>query len=287
MSDQYQSNAIQHERNMLVSKSNDMVQKARQPLSIQEQRIILYAISKVQPADTKDTEYSFDLKDFYKVCGIKKDSYTATKQILQKLADKSWYIKVDGKESLVRWFNTLDCIPASDKVLIKFHERMMPYLVDLAKQGAFYTSYKLQYVLPMTSRYSPRLYELLKSYQKNNLSWTFDVEDLKMLMDCQMYERWADFRRFALEPAIREINQYSDIVVEYRTLREGKKIAKIAVFFDSKTEREITVAHKDIDVALDGMPRFFRELANAQDNGFVARRMAAHQKEQEGSKKHG
>lgn len=67
----------------------------------------------------------------------------------------------------------------------------MPYLLQLAtqagEQGAFYTRYGLRYVLPMRGQYSPRLYEILKSYQKNNREWFFDPEELKRVLDGQLF----------------------------------------------------------------------------------------------------
>ena len=84
-------------------------------------------------------------------------------------------------ESAVSWFDVVRTNKKSGKVTVAFHRDMMPYLVELAKQaeqGMFYTGYNLQFILPMSSRYSPRLYEILKSYQKNNREWFFELEDL-------------------------------------------------------------------------------------------------------------
>jgi plasmid replication initiation protein len=91
----------------------------------------------------------------------------------------------------------------------------------------------------MKHRYSPRLYEILKSYQFNNKRWTFEngtgsQYDLqRMLGDAVLEEgpdkgkpiipnswsNWAIFKRDVLEPAVKEINKYTDIKVAY----DGKK----------------------------------------------------------------
>ncbi len=281
----YQRDQIQQERSMTVNKRNDMVQTARYRLSVQEQRAILYSISKIKPEDTKETEYSFSLREFYKVCGITKDTYTATKKMLKDLGDKSWWVKrEDGKESLVRWFNTLDCDPNSDRVVFKFHERMMPYLLNLVEQGEFYTSYELKYILPMTSKHSPRLYEILKSYQLNNSSWYFDVDELKRLMDCENYDRWPDFRRFALDPAVEEINKYTDILVTYDAKKEGRKVTRIVFQFDEKTQSEKFDTNGEIEIALDGQLSFFstiEEMRSSNADSFIKQRIAAHRAERE------
>ena len=152
-------------------------------MTIQEQRCILYVISKIKPEDEVFQEYTFSLKDFYALCGIESQSYTRLKGTLKELADKSWWHKVGKREILLRWFSTIVLDEGSDTVTVKLHEHMMPHLLRLADQAkhnkTFYTQYTLKYVLPMRRQFSPRLYELLKSYQKNNLEWYFTLDDLR------------------------------------------------------------------------------------------------------------
>lgn len=241
-------------REMSVVKRDDMVQKSRHQLSVREQRCVLYAISKIKPDDTAFQEYTFSLADFYALCGLADQSYTELKAILKGLSDKSWWATIDdkGTESVVRWFTIVRTNKKSGKVTIKFHEDMMPFLLQLTTQNAFYTSYNLQYVLPMSSQYSPRLYEILKSYQKNNREWYFELDDLKRLLDCQSYERWPDFRRRALEPAVEEINQYTDINIAWDVEKEGKKVTRVIFYMAKKNADALLDAKRAIQNKLDG-----------------------------------
>lgn len=252
-------------RNMEVYKRDDMIQKARHRLSVQEQRCVLYAISKITPEDTAFSEYSFDLNDFYAMCGLQKESYTELKEILRTLKSKSWWVEIDdqGTESAVSWFNVVRTNKRSGKVTIKFHEDMMPFLLDLAKQDAFYTSYNLKYVLPMNSQYSPRLYELLKSYQKNQSQWFFEIEDLKYHLDCQHYKDFHDFKRFVLEPAVAEINQYTDLAIAYSVQRKGRKVTRVIFYMDDKTDLELDETELKIQTELDGQISLMDEVMEA------------------------
>lgn len=250
--------ATRSAREMDVVKRDDMIQHARITLSIQEQKCILYAISRIKPEDTAFTEYTFDIKDFYDLCGIDNDSYTRLKQTLKGLSDKSWWAVIDdkGTESVIRWFTTVRTNKRSGKVTVKFHEDMMPYLLQLAtqarEQGAFYTRYGLRYVLPMRGQYSPRLYEILKSYQKNNREWFFDLDELKRVLDAQSYDRWPDFRRRVLEPAVEEINSFTDLNVAFDTEKEGRKIARVTFFMAGKSKDDLTRTNIEIYRHLDG-----------------------------------
>lgn len=278
-----QREKIYEERGLSVYKRDDMIQRARFKLSVQEQRAVLYAISKIKPEDKAFNEYIFEIKDFYNLCGIEDKSYTRLKAILKGLADKSWWATIDdkGTESVVRWFSTVRTNKKSGKVIIKFHEDMMPFLLDLAEQQKYFTSYNLKYILAMSSKHSPRLYEILKSYQKNNNQWFFEIETLKKLMDCENYKRWPDFRRYALEPAVEEINKYTDICITYNVKKEGRKITRVVFYMDDKTGHELAAAGHEIIEVLDGQIDIFALLEEDEGRQFLRNRYNIHEQEKQ------
>jgi len=255
---------IEKERSTKIYQADTLLQKGRFELSLTEQRLILYAISQIKPTDDKRQEYTFSLKNFYAICGIKEnDSYTTIKKTLIEMRKKVWWILMDDPndpgtecESAVSWFEIIRTNKKSGKVTIAFHVDMMPYLLDLARQreegGGYYTQYMFQYVLPMRSQYAIRLYELLKSYQKNQMKWWFKVDELKRLLDCRHYNRFADFRRFALQPAIKDINEFSDITIKYETEKDGKRIDIITFYMVAKSAQEKLETQKKGLTTLDG-----------------------------------
>ena len=261
---------LEYARNLVVAKRNDMLQNARFNLTVQEQRAILYAITQIKPEDTGFHEYEFDIKDFYSVCGIEKDTYTVLKQMLKGLRDKSWTVPIKDAngvkwDTTVSWFNKVRSNEKSGKVKIRFDDDMMPYLLQLSKQfaeqGEFYTTYYLKYVLPMQSKFSPRLYETLKSYQQNNVRWFFKLEDLQVLLcDCdkdrvpvvpKSWSNFAEFKRRVIEPAVKEINEYTDLKISYKAEKENGRYAKITFLMLEKTKQEKKLTEKAIEAALD------------------------------------
>ena len=279
----YQQEKINNERSLSVYKRDDMIQKGRHKLSLQEQRCVLYAISKIRPEDTVFQEYTFELADFYKLCGLQGDSYTELKAILLGLKQKTWWVETaPDVESTVSWFNKVRTNKKSGTVTVRFDEDMMPFLLQVAEQGEFYTFYNLKYVLPMSSKHSPRLYEILKSYQKNNRQWFFDIDKLKKLMDCENYKNYNDFKRFALDPAVDEINKYTDICIAYTAVKEGRKVTRIVFYMDNKTLSEKLETETQINEVLDGQLDIFDMIDDnhySVKTDFYNRRSTAHKKE--------
>ena len=97
--DERENDGIDKSRSMIVVKSNALIQQTRYELSLQEQRILLYLISKIKPDDTEIKETEISIIDFCKVCGIdytkNKATYSYVKSILKNLADKSNWIEFE------------------------------------------------------------------------------------------------------------------------------------------------------------------------------------------------
>lgn len=251
---------IEYTRQMQIYKSNEMVQRGRMNLSLQEQRCVLFAISYIKPDDSCFREYKIDLNLFYHACGLRKESYTELKKILYNLSNKAWEIPMINDPdtvSYVRWFSTLRTNKKNGIVTIKFHEDMMPYLLNLVKNGEFYTHYELKWVLPMSSQYSIQLYELLKSYQRNNLRWYFEVEELKEKLCCTNYEKFGNLKQRVIDPAVTEINKYGDICVSYRLIKNGRggRVTHIEFLLQAKNIAELDAAMLAGSKVLDGSIR--------------------------------
>ena len=58
-------------KELTVYKRDDMIQRSRFDLTLREQRIVLFAISKIKPHDTSDTLYEFNMRDMCKIVGTK------------------------------------------------------------------------------------------------------------------------------------------------------------------------------------------------------------------------
>jgi len=214
-------------REYKVVKHNNLIQRSRYELSTQEQKIILYLITKIKPGDSELDLYEFNIKDFCEICGIAETNgknYINLKKTISALTEKVIWVTLDnGKETIVRWIERPYIDRRSGTIEIKLDELMRPYLLELKEH---FTTYSLYYTLAMKSKYSIRIYELLKSYE--NLSeYTFGIDELKKQLSAEKYETYKDFRVNVLDTASKEINDFSDITVTYTVEKKGQKIDKI------------------------------------------------------------
>jgi len=228
---------LSEKRDYKVVKANALIQRARYDFSAQEQKIVLYLISKIKPEDDNFKLYDFEIKEFCRICGIDERSgknYADMKNTIKKLADKSIWVTLNENkdETLLRWIEKPYIRKKTGTIQIRLDRDMKPFLLQLKEQ---FTQYHLLYTLAMKGRYSIRLYELLKSYEYRT-RYKFDIDDFKSKIGAEKYERHADFKRFVLLPALKEINTFGDITVTYSFAKTGKKITEIEFFIKLKKE---------------------------------------------------
>lgn len=237
---------IKEMREFKVVKSNEIIQKARFSLSTKEQKILLYLISKIKPEDTDFNEIKFNISEFCKVCGIDERSggnYTEIRNAIQTLADKSiWVVNEKGEYVLLRWLNEATVSPNAGNINLSFSEKMKPYLLNLSSH---FTQYELLYTLALSGQYSLRLYEYFKSFQFKKYT-QISIADLRiqLMVDeyvkgklkINKYPRFSEFRRFVLDSAISEINEYTDINVSYTLSKTGRSYTHITFYINAGVE---------------------------------------------------
>ncbi len=116
------------------------------------------------------------------------------------------------------------------------------------KRPEVYTSINLEVQRNFGSSYALALYENCVRFREVGSTGMMDVDWWRLTLGAHedaSYRDFKAFRRRCIDPAVREINDLSDIRVEPRFEREGRTIARIG-FFVTKTQ-QIKLIGADID----------------------------------------
>ena len=230
------ANEINKARYNTVRKANDLIQKSRFNLSLQQQKIILFLISQITPFDKEFNTYEFDIREFCKVCGIDYDNgnnYMKLKEQIKSIADKSMWVEIEeNEETLLRWIEKPYINKRSGLIRIRLDEDMKPYLLNLKKN---YTQYELIYTLHFKSKYTIRLYELIKSIHYKELEtykvyYTIDEIRNRLGVENGRYKELKNLKARVLDIAVEEINKYSDKQISYKNVKKGRIIIAIVLF---------------------------------------------------------
>jgi len=240
-------------RTQTVNKANVIIQRARYSMPLSQQKIILYLISTIRPTDDDFRVYDLKIQEFCQFCGIYDSgkNYADLKAALQKVANQSFWVEdEDGTQKLVRWLDMVHIRPRDGTMRLRIHSEMRPYLLHLQQH---FTSYQLLWVSRFKSKFSIRLYELLRSYhydKRRPYTRQFDLEELKQQMGAEGYTRWINFRQKCLEPSLSDIEAYSDMTVKWEPVKEGKRIVGITFTMATKPKDARQRLERDTNKAL-------------------------------------
>jgi plasmid replication initiation protein len=222
-----------------VTQHNDLIQHSRfTGVTLLEEKLIRYLISKNKPETTNFTEGVFDINEYLKITNsaVSGRVYSEIKEALKGLRDRSFWVHIDGseEETTLAWFDKVTVNLRSGKVVVKFDDMLRPLLLELGKN---FTSYQLLYILPMTSKYSIRLYDFFKSYEYKTTTGRLDVDELKQRLNCECYKNFAQFNRTVLKPALDEINKFTDIKITCKVEKKGRAYKYLT--FNIRTKKDI------------------------------------------------
>ena len=227
-----------------VVKHNDLV-KARSNLSKIEHRVIAMLIAQLDRDDESFDLQRIHIRDIIEKSGSSsQDLYSRGKEICQRLLNQQIHIQTEEEDGqrVYEGYNALDKIRYAEGdgyIEARFNDSMKPFLLELKRR---FTIYQLEAFMQLGSRYSMRVYELLK--MREDLRWLrMPIERLRKLLSCEdKYSRFGDFRRRVIERAQSEINETTDISFTYKVEREGQSPVRINFMIGPQNE-----THSEVD----------------------------------------
>lgn len=229
---------MKNEKTKLVRKHNRLI-NACYTLSLSEQRLILMAVCNAEgDKTTLSRPMTIFARDFAELYNISMDaSYSALESAAAQLFERkfSWANIENGKHvtHTRRWIYGVDYIKDSGSLRIHFSPDVIPYLAELQNQ---FTYYKIENVVNLKSVYAIRLYELICAWRNVKSMPMISIDELRYKLGVaeDEYTLMYNFKTRVLNFAIKQINEHSDLKVNYRQHKNGRKIVGFSFVFESK-----------------------------------------------------
>lgn len=238
----------------LIRKSNDLIE-ARYKFDVWETRFFLSVLAQIRKEDNDFSVYRIWYKDIVNMFDLKThQSYDLLREGAKKLMNKSFYVRYedDGKPREVQYhiLREIDYSTqgkegrdeSQEYIDLTIEQKMKPLLLQLQKS---FTTYDLRNVTKL-GMYATRVYELLKQYEVIG-NRTFKIEEMKRMFELEKeYPRFPNFFQKVIQPAVREINKYTDLNIgEVEKLKEGRRVVGLYFHFNKKGEEEISKLRND------------------------------------------
>ncbi len=258
----------------LVTKDNSLI-GASYSLGVVEQRLIFLAI--IEAREQKTLIEAGGLLRIYaqsyaKQFNVEKHtSYEAMKRAVEGLYEAGFaYSKMDERSGKIghyksRWVDKIGYIDDLGCVELVFASDVIPLITRLE---ARYTEYELKQVVGLQSEYAIRLYELIIQWRSVGKTSQISLVELREKLGLvDEYQRIEAFKRRVLDLAITQINEHTDITVEYEQHKQGRIIKGFTFKFKVKKNK----GNINTKVESDNSDRSTIEGLNDKQLGRIAR----------------
>jgi plasmid replication initiation protein len=226
-------------KNLTVVKSNRVIE-ASYKLTLIEQKTLLAGISQIDSRKPLDPLQGFEISvdDLIKLSETEtkneyRDLKIAAERLLTRIVTINNPLPNEKRVTQLKthWVSSVFYIPEEGKIRLYFSPQIVPYLSQLTSE---FTQYQLKCIGKMSSIYAIRLYELLMQWKDVGKR---DVE-LEWLRQCfelgDKYPSIKDFKKYVLDPAVKDINEHSNLQVAWTQRKSGRTVTHLLFTFTEK-----------------------------------------------------
>lgn len=234
-----------------VVKDNALI-NASYNLDLVEHRIVLQGIVKSRDTETGFnalTHVSIHASEYEKQFGVTKDgAYKALKDAVQSLFERQFSFTElqDGKLKVIksRWVSQIAYVDDLAEIQIIFS----PAVASMCSRlESHFTRYDLKQIAGLSSKYAVRLYELVIAWKATGKTPEFSLAEFRSkigLLDSE-YTPMNNFKKYVLDLAVKQINEHTDIKLDYEQHKKGRSITGFSFKFKSKVKQQKIEQQRD------------------------------------------
>lgn len=214
----------------LVVKANRL-NMALQYLTLPELRIIQLAIVDARETGkglSAETPLRIDAMRYAEVFNTsRQNGYILMKQAEDTLFNRRFsFYDEDDKLVKSRWIQFIRYLDDEGAIEVAFTYHVVKAISRIDGFEEFFTSYLLEQTAQLKSVYSVRLYELLVQWKSAGKTPVIELELIRGQIGLlnNEYTRMCDFKRRVLDLAVNEINEKTDLKVNYTQEKKGRII---------------------------------------------------------------
>lgn len=209
-------------------KHNHLI-RGKYSLEASEQKLLYKLFEHIQKNNYTTKELTLSFVSFYRefksILG-KNLSKADFKNLIEGLQDKKPYIIIGDEFIRTQWYKIRGKLDYEEVKLI-IDDDVFKYIQVQEKN---FTMLRLESVYSFKKFYTMRIYELLKQWSNTKSVITLSICDLKKHLDIEEnpgYKNYSNIRKYILDPATEEINEKSELTINYKPLKEGRKVIAI------------------------------------------------------------
>ena len=195
-------------------------------------------------------EYTIHVQDIETITG-RKWNLKQLREATESIGSRMFEIETPEQIRQIWLFSNVDYILGTGSFTVGINPKASPYFFELKNN---FTALQLKSVLNCSSKYAKRLYAIACQWRSVG-SKRFEIEELKKmlgLIDKKGNEQFVEitaFKKFVLEIAKKQINENTDIEIDFELKKRGRSFHWITLHINSQKFKQLEIEFdKSIDI---------------------------------------
>ena len=233
----------------LVVKDNALI-NASYNLDLVEQRLILLAIVEARESGkgiNANDPLTVHAESYINQFGVHRNTaYQALKDACDNLFARQFsYQEINERGNTEnvrsRWVSEVRYVDAEATVKLIFAPVVIPLITRLEER---FTQYEMKQISELSTGYAIRLYELLICWRTTGKTPIIELSEFRQKTGVleNKYTAMCDLKKRVLEPALKQINEHTDITATYEQHKKGRVITGFSFKFKQKKPKQAEIA---------------------------------------------
>ena len=124
------------------------------------------------------------------------------------------------KGTLANWVSAAIYVESIGVIRVRFDEMVIACISQVERS---FTSYKVSNIKKLSSLYAIRLYEILRQFKVPKKRY-LTIQEIREYLEVEgaSYDRPDNLKARVLEPAVKQINEQTDLMVSYQRVLQGR-----------------------------------------------------------------
>jgi len=181
-------------------------------------------------------------------------NYQQFREATQEMGSRMFEIETDNAYLQLWLFGSVEYKKGTGSFEIELSKKAMPYLENLKSN---FTSMQLKSILFCSSKYAKRFYMLGCRWRGTGKVPQMTISELKIMLGLkdpkgkqkEQYERFTDFKIKVLDVAVQQVNEHTDIMLDYKLIKRGRAFYWIDIFINYQAAKQLEISFdKPIEV---------------------------------------
>lgn len=187
-------------------------------------------------------DYNIHVADIEAITG-RKWNLKQLREATESIGSRMFEVETKEKISQIWLFSNVDYILGTGSFTVGLNPKATPYFFELKNN---FTAMQLKSVLNCSSKYAKRLYGIACQWRSVG-SKRFEIEELKKMLGLidkkgnEQFERISQFKEYVLDIAKKQINENTDIEIDFELKKRGRSFHWVTLHIDSRKFKQLEI----------------------------------------------